>query len=430
MKSTHMQSNQLVNFLYTLVLPMLVGLAAFSSKERFPDYQLTQFFSWSLLLASGVIFIKNFKHKKSALMIFLMNILTRFILLLLPNSLFFLYLSNSLFAIIIIFAGASIFLEKPMLLLRQMYWLSIISIIMSLLQINGVRWAQEFGSAFEWKRTSDIPILFVQYSSDLWVGLCQMRPDGLTHANNLTSQLLMLFYAYIIFFYTFENNFQKIPAKILFITSFACALNGGKVIVLGIFSIFLFLLFFTLNNNGRKFLRAFAITFSGYLLYFTLYPGLFILNFNYTLFLTNAIGRVLNLSNLSNIPGIEYFAEFLTGFSNEKYQSYEVQAQQFQLAKNLTESISGLSRLIAYSPFVLLFVIIGYFLLKKNLWRVDKLHLNNMRIFLSIMGIALVASIFGGPFFSTVWFVFFISFVLTPMSLSLMTKRFLQSVSR
>lgn len=48
--------------IYSFVLSLLAGLAAFSSKERFPDYQLTFFFSWILFIILCVIFVRNFKY--------------------------------------------------------------------------------------------------------------------------------------------------------------------------------------------------------------------------------------------------------------------------------------------------------------------------------------------------------------------------------
>jgi len=416
------------HFLYSLALPLLVCLAAFSSKERFPDSQLTIFFSWSLLLVFGIIFVRNFNNKLLAGIIVLTTVFLRCTLLVMPNISIIVYLYNFLFALVVIFSGTCVFFKIPVLLLKQMFWFSVISILMSLLQINGVKWAQEFGSAISWKQTSNAEVLFINSSSLSWITATQYRPDGLTHANNLTSQLLLIFYAYTFYFYLFKLNLNKITSRSMFSISFACALNGGKIIVFSVFFILAFTLIFHFKSNKQRLIRALSLTFAGYLLDFILFPGLFNLNFNSYLFFTNASGRVMNLSGYTNISGLKYFANFLSGFIDYRQYSSSFETQQMKAAAN-EDFYSGVAMLIPYLPLVIPSFIIVYQLWRKNLWRIDLIYFKKLRTFMSIMFITMASSIFGGPFFSTIWFTFFISFVLLPITLPLMTNHFQQSLS-
>ena len=105
--------------LYSLVLPILSSLALFSSKARFPDYELTIFLSWGLFLTCSCIFLQNIKYKTQAFILVLILVGIRIIIALvdLPSMVRFIYLSGSF--IVMVFAGLSVFLKIPQLLLKQ-----------------------------------------------------------------------------------------------------------------------------------------------------------------------------------------------------------------------------------------------------------------------------------------------------------------------
>lgn len=415
--------------LYPFVMPLLVGLAAFSSKERFPDYQLTHLIYWSLLIVFGVIFVQNFKHRQLALLLFSAVVIVRLLILPFPNISSLKYMSIFLYAIIVIFSGTCLILKKPILLLRQMYWLSIISIIMSLLQINGVLWAQEIASALDWKVPSTTPFLFQMYSPDLWGGSTQTRPDGFTHANNLTSQLLLFFYAYSFFFFSFKSDFPKPPAKYHFFIAFACALTAGKVIILGILAINAIAWLFLRKNNERLLFRTLVVTLTAYLLYFMLFPGLFILNFNSDLFIFNAMGRIINLSDIYGFSILQPFVDFLSGLSSNQY--IDIHAQNALLMGTASEeAFSGIAFMAEYLPIIIPSVIIVGLLWVIRLRRLDNLYIPNMRYCTYVMLVALISSVFGGPFVNTIWFSFFLSFVLVPFILPYLPRQLRKSIRR
>ena len=412
---------------YYLVLPLLVGLAAFSSKDRFPDHELTLFFSWSLLLVLGVIFVRNFKYRGPAIVLFAAAVLMRALALASPDVAMLQLGSIALYAIITIVAGACLLLSKPVLILRQMYWLSVISVVMSLLQMHGVSWAQDFGSAIEWKVPGDWPVLFERYSLDFKYAMSQSRPDGFTHSNNLTSQLLLFFYAYAFFHYSFRTGLARLPRGWFFIICFACALNAGKVIVLAMLMIHAVAWLVPKKPDRRLLLRSLGVTFSAYLLYFILYPGLFVANFNLDWFIFNAMGRIINLQAITGITTFQPLVDLLSDWFSNEYLGIE-NPERWLLDLDTLESFSGIAFMIDYLMLIVPGAIVGGILLLRSLRRLDHLPIRHMRYFVMIMLCASIGSIFGGPFVTTVWFMFFLSFSLVPLTFPYLSNRFRQSL--
>jgi hypothetical protein len=414
--------------LYSFVLPLLIGLAAFSSKDRVPDYQLAQLFSWSLLIVLGAIFVNNFKYKKLALLLLFTVIIIRILLLTSLAEPIWERISHMLYAIIVICAGACLVLKKPILLLKQMYLLSALSIVISLLQINGVLWAQEFGSGIDSTFPGDEPMLFHGLDVSYDYVMSQSRPDGFTHNNNLTSQLLLFFYAYTFHLTSFGDNFTKPPYRWLFFIAFACALTAGKVIILGILVINAVAWVFLGKKDAGRLFYTLAVTLTAYLLYFILFPGLFISNLNLDWFIYNALGRVINIQSLTGLTIFQPFIDFLAGLLPNSYLGVENQVQFLEHALS-DVAISGVAYLIDFLPvFILGTATISIFLLRSLRYQYD-LGIPRMRLFLVIMLTALVCSLFGGPFVTSIWFVFFLSFLLIPIIFPYLSKAFCQSVS-
>ena len=303
---------------------------------------------------------------------------------------------------------------------------------MSLLQINGVLWAQEIGSGLEWKVAGDVPVLFQSYMPDFWIPMSQTRPDGFTHANNLTSQLLLFFYAYGFFHFSINTSLTKPPLKWLFLIAFSCALSAGKVIVLGILMINAFAWLFMRTDNIHQLLRILAVTLAAYLLYFALFPALFILNFNLDVLIINIMGRVMNIQYMHDAIMLQAFYDFLTGLLSNNYQPSDIAYFNNYFQENFSiDPVSGLSSLIDYwMTLVMGIIIIGPIWLRwlRRLRRFDNPYIRNIGYLMVIMLISLIASMFGGPFITTIWFVFFFSCVSFPFTSPYFSKHFYQSV--
>jgi len=415
---------------YTLALPLLAGMAAFSNKDRFPDVELTYLFSWLLLFALGVIFVGSFKYRGPAIAVFIAVVLVRALLAIAPEIGGLSLVSIALYALITIVAGAALVLKEPILLLRQMYWLSAISIAISLLQIQGVVWAQEFGSAVDWKVRGDFDVLFVPYSDDFKFAMTQSRPDGFTHANNLTSQLLMFFYGYALFLYSFRTGLPRPPLLWLFVIAFACALTAGKVIVLGILMTHAIAWLVPRKRDWKALLRTLAVTLAAFALYFVLFPGLFIINFNLDWFIFNAMGRIMNLQSFAGITTFQPLVDLLSGWYSNKYLDIEnPERWLFEEGTVTAEAFSGISFMLDYFWIIVPGTIVGVILLAMSLRRLEGLPVRNLRYLVMIMFCTSVSSVFGGPFVTTVWFLFFLSFSLIPVTLPYLSTRFKRSIA-
>jgi hypothetical protein len=415
---------------HSLVLPLLAGLAAFSSKTKFPDYELTLFFSWALFLTCAFLFIRSIRYTAIAVVLVLFLIVIRVLIQAsdAPAAIMNCYFAGGL--VVMAYAGLAVFLKVPTLLLRQMYWLSVISVIMSLLQIHGVVWAQEFGSAIGDKELSAGRVWFQVY--DIVVeesaATLQARPDGFTHANNLSSQLLLMFYAFCFYCYTAESGLLKASNAGLFVIAFASALNAGKVVVFGIVLIWLASLVLG-NVRKKRLLLAIAITLGAYGLYGVLFPGLFILNFNPDIFVYNASGRIINFGVMAKTEMFVPLADLVRSLGTDRYIPTDDILMQNYAQEEVSEAYSGIGNLAPYLPVILVGVCVTAFLWKSEAWRLRWLRLANLRSGSLIMAVALLASVFGGPFYRTVWFAFFLSLVIAPLLCRYNHKHFIRSVS-
>ena len=415
----------------SLVLPLLVCLAAFSSKAKFPDYELTLFFSWALFLTCALLFIRSFRYRAMAVVLVSLLVVVRILnqLTAAPAVIMNCYFAGGF--VIMAFAGLSVFLKVPTLLLWQMYWLAAISVIISLLQIHGVPWAQEFGSAISDNGLSGGRVWFqgydVVYSES--AGIPQARPDGFTHANNLSSQLLLMFYAFCFYCFTAKTGLPKARNAGLFVIAFASALNAGKVVVLGIILIWLTSLVLG-NVRKKRLLLAIAITLGAYWLYGVLFPGLFILNFNPDRFIYNASGRIINFGVMAKTEIFVPLAGLVRSFGTDRYITYQEILMMNDEVEGYSEAYSGIVAMIPYLPVILVGVFVTAFLWKSEAWRLDRLRMANLRSGSVIMAVALLATVFGGPFYRTVWFAFFLSLVIAPLLCRFFAKCFMESVSR
>jgi len=399
--------------IYKSVLPLLTGIALFSSKTRFPDYELTVTASWLLLFVSSQIFLSHSKRKEPAFIIVLTAIFAKTISIFSPGSISVIYQVASF--VIITSSGLVVLLKIPNTIVKQISWFAGFSILISLFQISGFVWAQMIGSAFFDKGSSSIDLLFQDFELAKEAGLLQTRPDGFTHANNLTSQLLLFFYAYVFFHLT--CSYKSIPSfKVsLFLISFAAALNSGKVFVLGVILIWIVSLIVR-DSIRAKVLNGIKITVIGYLFYAFFYPGLFVLNFNPDLFVLNAADRVLNLGDIIGTNMLNGFAEILQSLASYNFVSVNTISNQGLMAEKI-DAISGIAALSSKKYFLILIIAIGGIILKIEDWRFRSIGFPQFKSGSIIIGAALTASLFGGSFYNTIWFSFFISYSIAPIIL-------------
>jgi hypothetical protein len=325
-------------------------------------------------------------------------------------------------SILLAMAGLAVFLFRPTLLLRQMYVLAAVSIGMSLLQINGIAWAQSFGSAVEDKGLSSVAVFGATFQDAELAGLLQTRPDGFTHANNLTSQLLLLFYTWALICYLGTAKRLRAASMGLGLIAFACALNGGKVVVLGVLLVQVAALLFV-----RKRLRlgiAVITTGVAYAAYYILFPGVFITNFNPDLFVHNASDRVVNLGVALGTERLTPLALAIAKLGTGSYipQDY-VLLHNFNMESE-TQVYSGWARLGPLLPFAAVGAIALLYGWRTRADASPLLRRRNMGIGAILLAAALSACLCGGPFYQTIWFCFFAAPVFAPWIVAAYRERF------
>jgi hypothetical protein len=324
------------------------------------------------------------------------------------------------YSILLLGVGAKMLRDYPLLMLRQIRWICAISIVLSLMQIMGVQWAQSLTNFYWHNGGATESYLFVRWSDLLPVSGIQMRPVGFASANNVVSQYLLFFYAFGILWFADKKQHFRSPLMWLFIISFACALTGAKVVLAGIVLINIAALTIAKAKNKLHLFRVLLTTLFAYFCYFLLFPGLFVYNFNLDLFAFNFMLRLSHLMNYADIhiPYAETIFLFVSQFQTGDYIG---QRSVVSTLKRYDATVmTGIGTVINYFP-----VIMSACLLLAPFWitRLHKLARGtyvDMQKVPFIMLVAAVASSMGGPFLFTSYFWFFFSFALYPLSVLLL----------
>lgn len=408
----------------TLLLPLLVLSVTFSGKPVYPDVWLHQIISSAFIICAIIVFYRSCRK----------NIILAFgvpISLVLLRIIRFQYGEESgvfeaiyfvPYSILLLGVGTKMVRDHPLLMLRQIIWICAISIVLMLMQIMGVQWAQSLTNFYWYNGGSTESYLFVWWSDLPPASGIQMRPVGFASANNVLSQYLVLFYAFGILWFADKTQRFKPPLKWLFIISFACALSGAKVVLSGVVLINIAALLIAKKESKLYLFRVFLTTLFAYFCYFLLFPGLFVYNFNLDLFAFNSMLRLSQLIHLVDIPYAGDILNFLSQFQTGEYIGQRSVMLTLKTFEDRALIITGIGTVAVFYP-----VIISICLLVAPFWitRLRKSargHYVDMQKVPLIMLVATVAGSMGGPFLFTSYFWFFFSFALYPLSVLLLSQ--------
>jgi hypothetical protein len=273
---------------------------------------------------------------------------------------------------------------------------SLLCILISGLQLYGITSLQFIGSGIETKGYSSFPVFFQDLNSISGITTSQARPNGITHANNLTSMFLLFFYIITI---TFIIN-NKSGYLTLAVVSFASVINGGKIIVI-IFLISFFYLFTIKLLMKTLIIRIILITFLPYLCFYFLFPGVFIYNFSFDVFLGNIFGRLIDI-------GVTFNNKFITDISITAIKI--IPSETFVNNHSTDHIISATSvNKNAYSNMTLIgnyIFIYLLFILFSIIFFLKYLRDNHLCLLILLSS---TAYIFASPLITTTWYVFFLS---------------------
>jgi len=405
----------------TLLLPLLVLSVTFTSKPVYPDILLHRIISVLFIICVIMVFCGSCRSKILVICIPTAVVLLRILRLGYGDEygvLEKIYLVP--YSILLIVVGTKMVREYPLLMLRQIVWICAISIILSLMQIMGVQWAQSFTNFYWLTGGTTESFLFVPWSKALPVTTIQLRPVGFASANNIVSQYLLFFYAFSILWFADKKQRFRPPLIWLFIISFACALTGAKVVLAGIVLINIAAVTFAKGQNRLYMFRVLLTTSFSYFLYWFLFPGFFVFNFNIDLFAYNAMLRLKNLMSFGDIPYAETIYQYLSQFQTGEYIGEKSVTKTVELFHG--HSITGLGTIMNYLPIIIytgLLIAPFWFARLQKLARGPYVDMQKLPI---IMLVAAVASSAGGPFLGGSYFWFFFSFTLYPLSTLLLRE--------
>ena len=404
----------------SVLLPLLVLSVTFTSKPA--DVLLHQAISSTFMLVAIIIFYRACVNK-----LFAMGIITALVLL---RVLRFVYGSESgqleviyfvPYVVVLLGVGAKMIRDYPLLLLRQITWICAISALLSLMQIMGVQWAQSLTNYYWIEGGADDPFLFVPWSDiALQTGL-QARPVGFASANNIVSQYLLFFFAFAMFWRVSKRNYFRPPAMWLFIISFACALTGSKLVVVGIVLITIVAFLIAEKTAYLQVFRTFLLTSAAYGLYWFLFPGLFIYNLNLDLLSFNMMVRIVNILTTTEVPFVGNVLQFLSQYNTGAHIGDRDVLSTVGMLEGA--QISGIGSIMNYYWIVLFafaFLIPVWLVLLRRLCEGPYIAMKKLSI---VMFIAALTSTAGGPFIFTSYFWFFFSFALYPLSVLLLKNQ-------
>jgi len=405
----------------SLLLPLLALNVTFTNKPFFPDVVLHQLFSSVLILCALVVFYRSCGSKLLAVCVTASLVSLRILRLAAGDAGGLVEAAYLVpYSILFLGVGARMVRDFPLLMLRQITWITGICVCLFLMQLLGVEWAQSLTN-FYWETGGEADdCLFVSWKDLQQISAIQTRPVGFTASNNIVSQYLLFFYAFALIWYISDQDGFRPPKSWLFIISFACAVSGAKVVLATVLIINIAAFVIAGVTNLRLFLYAFLVTASAYALYWLFFPGVFVSNFNIDLFAFNAMVRVGFLLLDWDIPYVEEIMDFLSLFQTGDYIGHQrtVTDTVEEFAAHDTK-MTGIGTIIGYLPFIIavLLVLAPFYL--HRLRKTPRGTIVDMHKLPILMFLAAVASTAGSPFIATPYFWFFFSIGLFPLSVSL-----------
>lgn len=407
----------------TFILPLLVLSVTFSSKPLYPDVWLNQIISSGFILCAIVLFYRTCRIDILALGIPIAVIFLRLMRFRYGEEVRMVEIIYFVpYSILLLGVGAKMVRDYPLLMLRQIKWICVISVTLSLLQIMGVQWAQSLTNFYWYKGGSTWSYLFVWWENLPPVSGIQERPVGFTSSNNVLSQFLLFFYAFCMWWFANKKNRDELSSRWLFSISFACALTGSKLVLVGSLLLSVFAMLIVKEERNFYLFRVIPTVLLAYMVYFLFFPGLFVYNFNLDLFAFNSMIRLEHLRSLASIPYADNIFQFLSKFNTGYYIGQRDVLSTLARFSERAEDMTGLGIVIRYIPFLMFAgLLIGPLWI--TLLRKMQSGLFDIQKVAPIMLVASVVSSAGGPFLFTSYFWFFFSFAMFPLSVLLLKNQ-------
>jgi len=403
-------------------MPLMAFSLTFSSKPIFPYLIFHQIISSTFIICAIIVFYRSIRNNILRFSIPTAVVLLRILRLIYGDGngvLETIYFVP--YSVLLIGVGTKMFRDYPYLMLRQIKWICAISIVLSIMQIMGVQWAQSLTNFYHQLGGSAESYLLVRWSDLPFISGIQARPVGFAHANNALSQFLLFFYAFSILWFADKKLRFKPPLKWMFIISFACAITGAKLVIVGIVLINITALLIVKPSNKLFLFRVFFTVFISYVCYWFLFPGLFVYNYNLDLFAFNSMLRLASIMQVAEIPHAENIYSFFSQYQTGDYMGSRSIINTIEMSGGDISGMTGLGLIIKKLTIIIftLLLLAPFWLtrLRKLARYPNKLDMHKLPFIMLVAG---VASLGGGQFLFTSYFVFFFSSALYPLSVLLL----------
>ena len=324
-------------------------------------------------------------------------------------------LSFSSLAIIFVVAGASIYGSNPTLLHKQFMVYFVLCIPIMLLQMMGVsQFVQGWNIAYAhvgnvltsseigtFKEVPLYPTLFA--GADTFPGsIGQTRPVGLMYGSNPLSVFVSIFITLnLAIKRTYRLRFSDIVVTAMIVLTMSRLVFGVTIII------YLFFLIFGMRQRRILVLKLLALVAMGLLLYYTLFPGLFLANFNTDVVM---ISIMLRLGDLWRTMGFAVFRDTVNELSliYQPHSHYIVD----ELILSEEKSTSSVTMFLKSDLLIIWFSIIIFGFLR-YVYQVRNIKFHNWRVYIVTL-FACIMTQFAVPFHGSVAFQLIIGFSLFP----------------
>ena len=403
------------------LLPLLVLNVMFTSKPGFLDALLAQLFSLLFMLSAGFVFYRSVANRTLAIGVPSILFFFRILRYIYGDEGLELILYFVPYSIILVTVSARMVRDYSPLLLRQMVWICVLSAALSLMQIFGVHWAQSLTNFYWSTGGSSEQYLFVTWSDLPNIAGIQSRPVGFASANNIVSQYMIIFYAFTIGWIAWERSPRRLRWISVFIISCACALSGAKLVVVGIIITHSIAWIVSKTENRLRVFWIFTAPLGAYGLYWILFPGLFVRNYNLDLLAFNLMIRIADLDARVAMPWVDGAVAFLSRFNTGVYVGDRQVLEALERSEGTT--ISGIGSVIEHWELLLAGLALVALVWVMRVGRVTAGPDADRRGVAVVVVVGMFVGAMGGPFLFTSYFWFFAGFGLYPVAVALLRVR-------
>lgn len=405
------------------IIPLIVLTLAMSNKPGLLFVTVFHVASMCSIICAAWLFWNAAGNKIIATSTVSLLLIAR-VLQLFVDSLILTYIYYIPYTIVFFGVGALIFRDYRTLIVRQICWLVGLCLVIELLQISGFQIFQSISNYHSTDGGSSDHVWFVKWEEISGSANAQLRPVGFTHANNVTSQLLVLFYGFVIIPLTKKKANRFSACVWLLVLGTACALSGAKLVIASVLVLSIVAIYLQRKSPGRAFAGMCCVIFA-YILYWICFPGLFIYNYNLDLIGFNALLRIENANQIVGIPWSNYLMDYLQQFNTGDYigvRSVETTLEHYNreldgsLHAKTTAAMTGMAQLLSIWGYLIGLILVIGILWKRRYHKVCFCLSREAKHSMFLTATACVLCTFGGPFLGTNYFLIFVSMGVYPLS--------------